>query len=47
MKVKLLSGDEWANAKEKIIAFAIRFGDSRLTASGIEYPAGSAAFPSK
>jgi ribosomal protein S18 acetylase RimI-like enzyme len=35
MKVKLLSGDEWANAKEKIIAFAIRFGDSRLTASGI------------
>ncbi len=35
MKVKLLSGDEWANVKEKIISFAIRFGDSRLTSAGI------------
>lgn len=35
MKVKLLSGSAWANAKENIIAFAIRYGDSRLTATGI------------
>ncbi|MFC5647619.1 GNAT family N-acetyltransferase [Paenibacillus solisilvae] len=35
MKVKLLSGAEWMNVKEKIITFAVRFGDSRLTPAGI------------
>ncbi|BBH21497.1 hypothetical protein Back11_28420 [Paenibacillus baekrokdamisoli] len=36
MKVKLLSPAEWAIAKEKLIAFFIRFGDSRITAVGIK-----------
>jgi GNAT superfamily N-acetyltransferase len=35
MDVKLLSPSEWASLKGKLIAFAVRFGDNRLTASGI------------
>ena len=35
MKVKLLSPEEAALASAALLAFAVRFGDSRLTASGL------------
>lgn len=35
MEVKLLNAAQWPIAKKKLLAFARRYGDSRLTAAGL------------
>lgn len=35
MEVKLLHAAQWPAAKKKLLAFARRYGDARLTASGL------------